>query len=110
MIWCHPIAPFIIFIIHDTFPCKFIRPGTMKPRWFICSMKLYVEFVSRSSFQYFFLDVYHFLVITIHEVHHHSAEPPFFKLSKGRFQFWIQGLPMHPTPYANTFLLCVITN
>lgn len=73
-------------------------------------MELDEQFMLGCFFQDLFLGVDHFLIIAVRKIHHHSFDPPFFKLGKGFFQLGINSFPVYPYVDANSFLSGVIAD
>lgn len=98
MVRIHQRVPFAYFIVECPLPCEFIRIRPYQSGRLARPMELYEEPVSCRTFQYLFLDAYHLLVITVHEVHHESFYSPSLIERKGFFEFVVQRHRCMPTP------------
>jgi len=110
MVRIHQRVPFAYFIVECPFPCEFIRIRPYQSGRLARPMELYEEPVSCRTFQYLFLDAYHLLVITVHEVHHESFYSPSLIERKGFFEFVVQRSPVYPQMYANPLAPCIFHN
>ena len=110
MVRIHQRVPFAYFIVECPLPCEFIRISPYQSGRLARPMELYEQSVFCRTFQYLFLDAYHFLVITVHKVHHESFYPPFLIERKSFFEFVVQRSPVYPQMYTNSLVPRIFHN
>ena len=89
-------VPFVHLIVQCAFPREFIRPCPRQSGRLARPVELDEQLVLSCFPEYSLLNLNHFLVIPVHEVHHHSLHAPFIELREDIVDILVKGRPVQP--------------